>query len=104
MSFLKDKKILIVGVANKFSIAAGIAESMHSQGANIILSYQSDRLKKKVEQVGSKINCEAYIECDVSDDKSIANLIISSTFFFPYKDFQLLKSHSGKLEASFEII
>jgi Enoyl-[acyl-carrier-protein] reductase (NADH) len=48
MSFLKDKKILIVGVANKFSIAAGIAESMHSQGANIILSYQSDRLKKKV--------------------------------------------------------
>jgi len=75
MSFLKDKKILIVGVANKFSIAAGIAESMHSQGANIILSYQSDRLKKKVEQVGSKINCEAYIECDVSNDESIANLI-----------------------------
>ena len=74
MSFLKDKKILIVGVANKFSIAAGIAESMHSQGANIILSYQSDRLKKKVEQVGSKINCEAYIECDVSNDESIANL------------------------------
>ena len=75
MSFLKDKKILIVGVANKFSIAAGIAESMHSQGANIILSYQSERLKKKVEQVGSKINCEAYIECDVSNDESIANLI-----------------------------
>ena len=43
MAFLKGKKILIVGVANKFSIAAGIAEAMHTQGAEIILSYQSER-------------------------------------------------------------
>ena len=48
MGFLERKKILIVGVANKFSIASGIAESMHNQGAELILSYQSERLKDKV--------------------------------------------------------
>ena len=48
MGFLEGKKILIVGVANKFSIASGIAESMHNQGAELILSYQSERLKDKV--------------------------------------------------------
>ena len=48
MSFLKDKKFLIVGVANKFSIAAGIAQSMADQGADLFLSYQSERLLKKV--------------------------------------------------------
>ena len=38
MSFLKDKKFLIVGVANKFSIASGIAKSMADQGADLFLS------------------------------------------------------------------
>ena len=44
MSFLKDKKFLIVGVANKFSIAAGISQSMATQGADLFLSYQNERL------------------------------------------------------------
>ena len=56
MSFLNKKKFLIVGVANKFSIAAGIARAMHNQGAEIILSYQSERLKSKVMQVGQELN------------------------------------------------
>ena len=77
MAFLKGKKILIVGVANKFSIAAGIAEAMHTQGAEIILSYQSERLKNKVMQVGEKLNCVDYIECDVGNDDSIKNLVTS---------------------------
>ena len=71
MSFLKDKKILIVGVANKFSIAAGIAKSMSEQGADLFLSYQSERLLKKVTQVGDPLGCKNYFECDVSDDDSI---------------------------------
>jgi enoyl-[acyl-carrier protein] reductase I len=75
MSFLKDKKFLIVGVANKFSIASGIAKSMADQGADLFLSYQSDRLYKKVLQVGEPLGCENYFECDVSDDNSIDNLI-----------------------------
>ncbi len=50
MSFLKDKKFLIVGVANKFSIAAGIAKSMSNQGADLFLSYQSERLLSNMNQ------------------------------------------------------
>ena len=72
MGFLEGKKILIVGVANKFSIAAGIAESMHKQGAELILSYQSERLKEKVVKLGDTWNCKTYIECDVSSDESIS--------------------------------
>ena len=75
MSFLKGKKILIVGVANKFSIAAGIANSMAGQGAELFLSYQSERLLKKVTQVGDSLGCENYFECDVSNDDSIDSLI-----------------------------
>ena len=70
MGFLEGKKILIVGVANKFSIASGIAESMHNQGAELILSYQSERLKDKVMKLGN-----TYIECDVASDESISNMM-----------------------------
>ena len=51
----------------------------------------------------SKLNTIDYVTIS-SGGGSIANLTISSTFLSPYKDFQLLKSHSGKLEASFKII
>ena len=71
MSFLKDKKFLIVGVANKFSIAAGISQSMAAQGADLFLSYQNERLLKKVTSVGDPLGCVNYFECDVSDDNSI---------------------------------
>lgn len=75
MGFLKNKKILIVGVANKFSIAAGIAEAMHKQGAELILSYQSERLKEKVVQLGETWGCKTFIECDVTNDESIESMM-----------------------------
>ena len=51
MNLLKNKNILIVGVANKHSIAAGIAQSMSENGANIALTYQNERLKNNVEKI-----------------------------------------------------
>ena len=45
MNLLKGKNVLIVGVANKHSIAAGIAKSMSENGANVALTYQNERLK-----------------------------------------------------------
>ena len=47
MKILEGKNVLIVGVANKHSIAAGIAKSMSEHGADLFLSYQSERLLKK---------------------------------------------------------
>ena len=48
MKLLEGKNVLIVGVANKHSIAAGIAESMAENGANIALTYQNENLFKRV--------------------------------------------------------
>ena len=54
MKILDGKNVLIVGVANKHSIAAGIAESMSENGANIALTYQNERLKGNVEKLGKE--------------------------------------------------
>ena len=53
---LKNKNILIVGVANKHSIAAGIAQSMHEQGANLAFTYQNERLKDNVVKLAKEWN------------------------------------------------
>ena len=73
MELLKNKKVLIVGVANKHSIAAGIAQSMHEAGAEIALTYQNERLKANVEKLGSEWDVRTFIECDVADDEAINN-------------------------------
>ena len=44
---LKNKKILISGLANKYSIASGIAFAMHREGAELAFTYQNERLLKK---------------------------------------------------------
>ena len=73
MKMLENKRVLIVGVANKHSIAAGIAQSMHEAGAEIALTYQNERLKSNVEKLGSEWGVKIYIECDVSQDTEINN-------------------------------
>ena len=73
MNLLKNKNILIVGVANKHSIAAGIAESMSENGANIALTYQNDRLKDNVLKLGKDWGVETFIPCDVASDLEITN-------------------------------
>ena len=68
---LKDKKILITGIANKYSIAAGIAESMRKQGAELAFTYQNERLLKNIKPIANACDSDILIECDVSDDASI---------------------------------
>ena len=68
---LKNKKILITGIANKYSIAAGIAESMHKQGAELAFTYQNERLLKNIKPIANACDSDILIECDVSNDTSI---------------------------------
>ena len=68
---LKNKKILISGLANKFSIAAGIAQAMHREGAELAFPYQSERLLKNLKPIADACNSDILIECDVSSDESI---------------------------------
>jgi len=74
MSFLKGKRALILGLASDRSIAHGIADAMHREGAEIALTYPNERFKERVEKLGSKWNTVATLPCDVSSDDEITNL------------------------------
>ena len=56
--FLENKKILIAGLANKHSIAAGIARSMTEQGAQL-LYLSKERLKRNVEKIAHELGHES---------------------------------------------
>ncbi|KZX82125.1 enoyl-[acyl-carrier-protein] reductase [Oleiphilus sp. HI0009] len=71
MGFLAGKKVLIIGVASKLSIATGIADAMHREGAEIALTYQTEKLKKRVVDFGKKWNSQLILPLDVSDDAQI---------------------------------
>ena len=68
---LKNKKILISGLANKYSIAAGIAYAMHREGAELAFTYQNERLLKNLKPIADECGSNILIECDVSNDDSI---------------------------------
>ena len=74
MGFLAGKKVLIVGIASKLSIATGIANAFHREGAEIALTYQNDKLKKRVEGFGEGWGSSIILPCDVSDDNQIESL------------------------------
>jgi enoyl-[acyl-carrier protein] reductase I len=73
MGFLDGKRALIVGVASPRSIAWGIAEAMHEQGAELAFTYQNDKLKTRVEKIAQQTGSNILIPCDVALDEEIEN-------------------------------
>ena len=74
MGFLSGKRALITGVASDRSIASGIAQAMHREGAELAFTYQGEKLKSRVEACAEKTNASGIFECDVASDDSIAAL------------------------------
>ncbi|RLJ70890.1 enoyl-[acyl-carrier-protein] reductase [NADH] [Hydrogenivirga caldilitoris] len=74
MGLLEGKKALITGIANEKSIAYGIAESFHREGAELAFTYANDKLKKRVEEVAKEFGSKLTVKCDVSLDEDITNL------------------------------
>lgn len=70
---LEGKKILIMGVANKRSIAWGCAKSMTDHGAQVIYTYQNERMKKSVGKLVD--DDKLLVECDVASDDSIKSAL-----------------------------
>jgi len=68
---LENKKIVITGIANKFSIANGIAKAMSKNGAELAFLYQNERLLKRIKPIAEELGVETLVECDVSSDDSI---------------------------------
>ena len=72
---LDGKNGLIIGVANKHSIAWAIAQSAASQGAQLIFNYQNERLRENVEELVATMPGAKAFPCDVGSDTEIAALI-----------------------------
>ncbi|GAB7387481.1 enoyl-ACP reductase FabI [Bacillaceae bacterium] len=70
---LAGKNYLIMGVANKRSIAWGIAQSLHKAGAHLIFTYQGERVLKNVQELTDTLGQEEtlLLPCDVTKDEDI---------------------------------
>ncbi|NUS62008.1 MAG: SDR family oxidoreductase, partial [Lysobacter sp.] len=73
MGFLQGKRALITGIASQRSIASGIAEAMHREGAELAFTYQNEKLKSRVEDAAKEYGSDIVIPLDVADDAQIAN-------------------------------
>ena len=71
MGFLSGKRALIVGIASQRSIATGIAEAMHREGAELAFTYQNEKLKSRVEDAAKDCNSNIVMPLDVADDAQI---------------------------------
>ena len=68
---LEGKKGLIIGVANKHSIAWAIAQAAAREGAQLLFSYQNERLRENVEELVQTLPGASACVCDVGDDSQI---------------------------------
>ncbi len=75
MGLLDNKRALIVGLASDRSIAYGIAEAMHREGAQLAFAYQGEKLKDRVTKMANNdFKSDLVFACDVSRDEEIAKL------------------------------
>lgn len=101
MGFLTGKRALVVGVASDRSIATGIAEAMHRQGAELAFTYQNDKLRKRVEEFAAECGSDISLPLDVGDDAQIEaafaalgqrwdgfDIVVHSVAFAPREELQ----------------
>ena len=85
-NLMTGKRGLIMGVANKNSIAWAIARQLAAQGAELAFTYQGDALLRRVKPLAESVNSDILCECDVTDDATM-----DSTF-------STLKEKWGKID------
>ena len=84
---LKDKKILIMGIRNKWSIAFGIAKSAYENGAKLIFTYMGEENKAKIEELIKEFEgSKAYVLDGASEDGLVKEV------------FTKIKEENGKLD------
>jgi enoyl-[acyl-carrier protein] reductase I len=86
MTNLAGKTAVVFGLANKRSIAWGIAQKLHEAGATLAICYQNGRMKLEAEDLIKELPGASGFQCDVSSDDEIASL------------FEKLKEQYGKLD------
>ena len=71
MGFLAGKRILVTGVLSNRSIAYGIAQACHQQGAELAFTYVGDRFKDRVGEFAAEFGSDIVLPCDVAEDSQI---------------------------------
>jgi len=71
MGFLSNKRILIIGLISNKSIAAGIANALHREGAELAFTYQSEKFESRIKDLAAQWGSDITIPCDVSSDEQI---------------------------------
>jgi enoyl-[acyl-carrier protein] reductase I len=84
---LEGRHGLVLGVANKRSIAWGIAQAAHRAGARLALTYQGERLKENVTELAAQLRDPLLLPCDVTKDEDLAAVAESLTTGFGTLDF-----------------
>lgn len=71
MGMFTGKKVLVLGVANERSIAWGIAEALHREGAELGFNYLNEALERRVRPLAESIGCKTVLPCDVQYEEQI---------------------------------
>lgn len=83
---MAGKRGVVMGLANDHSLAWGITKALAEQGAQIAFTYQGEGLRKRVEPLANSIQSDLFVECDVSEEGSVA------------KAFEIIGNKWGKID------
>jgi len=73
-NLLEGKLALVLGIANKWSLAYSIAQAFSREGAALVLTYLDDRQKQSIEELSKDLEVRAILPCDVTKDEQLAAL------------------------------
>jgi enoyl-[acyl-carrier protein] reductase I len=71
---LEGKQALILGIANRWSLAYAIAQAFSREGAGLVLTYLNDRFKPALEELSEGLNVRRLLPCDVTKEEELAQL------------------------------
>ena len=74
-NLLAGKSALVLGVANKWSLAYAIAAAFAREGASLTLTYQGERQRETVEELGAELKASKIINCDVTKQDELEGLV-----------------------------
>src|SRR5579872_642114 len=73
-NLLEGKLALILGIANRWSLAYAIAQAFSREGAALVLTYLGERQKGTIEDLAKGLNVTAVLPCDVTKEEDLAAL------------------------------
>lgn len=86
MAFLQGKRILITGLLSNRSIAYGIAQACHAQGASLAFTYQNERFEQRVKEMAAEFDSSLCFPLDVAEDAQIAACFEGLSKHWPHFD------------------